>query len=172
MLNINDLWIGDKVTVLDGNKIGIFEGIEKGQAKIKIDNKMHLFTSDKLAVYTEAVNQMPIITFENEVNFDAPKKTKTSQKKFVYEIDLHMEKLNPSFTATTAQTVLDYQLQACEDFIRESISNKLTRCTIIHGKGEGKLRELVHSMLGSYREANMKILTNRDGATEVWFSYV
>ncbi|MBK7007207.1 MAG: Smr/MutS family protein [Saprospiraceae bacterium] len=42
---------------------------------------------------------------------------------------------------------------------------------IIHGKGEGVLRNLVHQMLDSYSEVQWKMLINQGGATEVVFYY-
>jgi dsDNA-specific endonuclease/ATPase MutS2 len=169
MVNLNELWIGDRVVVTKDNQMGVFEGATNGKAKIKIENKVLTFLPEDLSMYVEAVH-MPIITFENEKPLSAIPKSKL--KKVRREIDLHIEKLNPSFTATLAETVLDHQLKACEEFIKEAIDNRLHRCTIIHGKGEGKLRELVHTMLSSFFEVKMKILTNKDGATEVWLAYL
>jgi dsDNA-specific endonuclease/ATPase MutS2 len=169
MINLKDLWIGDKVRVAKINKTGTFEGINEGLAKIKIEGKIFFFPAMDIEEFIEA-ESMPIITFENEPTLN--KGTKITKTKPKTEIDLHIEKLNPGFTSTLAENVLDHQLKACEDFIREAIDNKLYKCTIIHGKGEGKLKELVHSMLDAYIEVKMKILTNRDGATEVWLSYI
>lgn len=168
MVNLNELWIGDRVVVTKDNRQGIFEGIVNGQAKVKIANKILIFSAEELSNYVEEVG-MPVITFDHEKPLTSTPKAKA--KKTRTEIDLHIEKLNPGFTATLAETVLDHQLKACEEFIKEAIDNRLHRCTIIHGKGEGKLRELVHTMLSSYFEVKMKILTNKDGATEVWLAY-
>ncbi len=168
MINLNELWIGDKVKMIKSNSIGIFEGIVNDKAKIRLDKISHLVSPLELEHYIEQVS-MPEISFENEPPLN--KVVKSLKTKVKTEIDLHIEKLNPNFKATIAESVLDYQLKACEDFIREAIDRRLYKCTIIHGKGEGKLRELVHTLLSSYVEVKMQILTNRDGATEVWLAY-
>ncbi len=169
MVNLKNLWIGEKVRLLKSNDIGTFEGIFEGKAKIRIQDKFDLFTEEEIELYT-VTSEMPDITFENELPLVSVKKSLKEKAKT--EIDLHIEKLNPDFKASINETVLDYQLRVCEEFIRQAIDNKLYKCTIIHGKGEGKLRDLVHSMLSSYIEVKMKILTNREGATEVWLAYI
>jgi dsDNA-specific endonuclease/ATPase MutS2 len=70
-----------------------------------------------------------------------------------------------------SEHALDFQLRMCEDFIKNAILHRKYKITIIHGKGEGKLRDLVHSLLNSFPEAKMKFLTNQEGATEVLLSY-
>jgi hypothetical protein len=166
-MNIKDLWIGDLVNVLDLNKIGTFEGMSGDKVKIKIENSTMVFAADRLGPYLPK-EVMPELIFNDEKLIT---KSEKKQKTFTREIDLHIEKLNPAFMTTVAENVLDYQLKSCEQFIKDAIENKLYKVTIIHGKGEGKLRELVHSMLSSFIEVKMKILTNKDGATEVWLSY-
>ena len=52
-----------------------------------------------------------------------------------------------------------------------AIDKKVTNIIIIHGKGEGVLRNLVHQMLDSYSEVQWKMLINQGGATEVVFYY-
>ena len=72
-----------------------------------------------------------------------------------------MEDENPS-------RILSFQLEKAKSFIEDSISKKLPRILIIHGKGEGVLKiEIIHLLKG-YTQIKFIIPKNIDGASEVW----
>ncbi len=168
VMNLKDLWIGDLVMINPLGLHGKFDGTTKdGKAIIMANGKKHLVEAKDLSPYTEA--QKPI-----EITFNDSVATKTSSnhiKQYKKEIDLHIEKLNPDFVNSKSETVVDYQIRMAQDFIQQSISHKIYKITIIHGKGEGRLREYIHQLLNSYKEVKMKFPVNQDGATEVWFEY-
>jgi hypothetical protein len=170
MIDVKNLWIGDLILVTKTNQIGKFEGLDQlGNIKLRYDKMIHHHSPVELDIYI-APTPSPDLLFEDE---EVSKPSQSIRKAMgeLRQIDLHIEKLNPDFKNSPAQTVLDYQIQKAEEFIKSAISKKYYKVTIIHGKGEGKLMNYVHSMLDGYVEVKMKVTINQDGATEVWLSY-
>lgn len=167
--NLDELWIGDKVRYAKDGRIGSYLGKStNGTAKIK-------YGKEEMAVHP---SELDLIKEEDETAFDMmdwleephtvpPKKSKNVT--FSTEIDLHFDDTKRG--ALTPQQVLDHQLEACKKHIETAISKKVNRIVIIHGKGEGVLRHLVHQLLENYREVQWKMIINQGGATEVIFYY-
>lgn len=171
MLNINELWIGDKVIITESNLVGTFEGINKnGKAEIKVDGKINLFSGADLKEYREEVESFEFEFLDEEIN-QAPK-IKNYKSKLKSEIDLHIQILSPENTNSHPATIIEIQIEALQKFIQDSIAKSARTVTIIHGKGEGKLKEYVHQYLDSIPQTKWKVLTNKNGATEVWFEYL
>ena len=123
-LNLDELWIGERVRLTKNGQRGRFEGITADGKAVKLFNK---------------------------------------------EVDLHFDETVSR--AITSDQVLDWQLNRCRKHIETAIDKKVNTIIIIHGKGEGVLRNLVHQMLDSYSEVQWKMLINQGGATEVVFYY-
>ncbi|MFM2392886.1 MAG: hypothetical protein RLZZ546_868 [Bacteroidota bacterium] len=164
-INLKNLWIGDKVKIIDLDKIGVFEGLTKDNlAQIKCEGKVIICSEENVSMYLESEPEFEL-TFDDHIPL---KKSLVSKKtKFNPSLDLHIEKLNPDLINADPGVIVDFQLQKCKVFIEEAISLKMYKITIIHGKGEGRLKEYVHQMLSSYHEVKFMVLTNKDGATEV-----
>ena len=166
-VDVKNLWIGDKVKMEDG-EMAFFEGnIKDGKASVRKGKIKLEVNIESLYVYTEAEEVMEII-FHDEVK-EKKIKSKPAKGKFQPEIDLHIEKLDAHYRNADAASILEIQLKACQNHIEHALETKAPRITIIHGKGEGKLRDYVHAMLNGYHQVRWKILVNKDGATEVWF---
>jgi len=165
-LNLDDLWIGDPVLIRSTNEKGIFTGKTKaGKAIIKVEALTKEVEPENLAeTNEEAIN--PLSKIKATENFDAVDVNKMAN--FKNEIDLHLEKLSPGKTSSQFINVLDFQLSKCRYFIQQAIANKAARITIIHGKGEGKLKQAVEFLLLEFDEVSVKSATNDGGAIEVW----
>jgi dsDNA-specific endonuclease/ATPase MutS2 len=167
-MNLKDLWIGDKLTIEGHEGVGTFVGLNKdGTAIVKINNKIIAVHEAVLCLFVPQEDEL-ILTFENEEKIKSAK-SKPFVPKSNWELDLHIEKLNPDLVRADAATILEFQLASCQKYIEDAISRKASKVTIIHGKGEGKLKDYVHSLLSGYSAVKWKILMNKDGATEVWF---
>jgi hypothetical protein len=168
MVDKSSLWIGDQLRITTLNIVGTYEGEDNlGCLKVKYLGKIHYHSPAEVELHT-GVEEPQAISFDDIIDPNKDKAKKLSSHK---EIDLHIEKLNHNFRNSPAETVLDYQLKAAEEFLQNAIQKKYFKIFIIHGKGEGKLKTLVHNMLDSYVEVKMKVTMNQDGATEVWLSY-
>ena len=88
-------------------------------------------------------------------------------------VDLHIEKLTDSWKHLTNYEILEMQLKAFEKYYGLALSHYQTTLTVIHGIGEGKLKDEIHHLLKT--KAEVKSFVNRYsqlygyGATEIFF---
>ncbi|MEZ4986960.1 MAG: Smr/MutS family protein [Saprospiraceae bacterium] len=92
---------------------------------------------------------------------------------FSTEIDLHIECLVDDPSAYPTNKILALQLRHFEDYMDRAIRLGVDRVFIIHGLGEGKLRQAIHNRLRemeavkSFENAYHPLYGH--GATEVLF---
>lgn len=97
------------------------------------------------------------------------RKSATSAKKALYEIDLHAEKLFKD--GFIPQEKLPAQISALENHIALASKKRIRNLTVIHGKGDSVLIKEVHrilkrhAMVKSFRQEND--LPSLGGATRV-----
>lgn len=164
------LWIGDRVKWKNSSKSGLFHGIQDAdKAKIMVDGKMMITSASEIEIVKEPEETGFELQDWLEEDHSKAKVSKTKIIAFQTEIDLHFNREHKS--TLTPDQVLDWQLSKCREHIETAISKRLNRIIIIHGKGEGILRQLVHQMLDGYREVQWKVAVNQGGATEVIFYY-
>lgn len=172
-MNLDELWIGDKVQIIKSGKRGLFEGVNKaGKARVNVNNKILLVQSDNITIQKETELEIdPSIDDIQSYNNNPTKHSNAPQRKFTSEIDLHINKLNPDIANEHAQLILDHQLVMCRAFISDAISRKKNVVTVVHGKGKGVLKEEVLHLLKEYSAVRFAIEVNDGGAQEVWFRY-
>lgn len=165
-LNLDDLWIGDPVLIRSTNENGIFSGLsDSGKAIIKVEEVSKEIEASNLE---EAIPEIENPLAKIKVDENEQSVNIETVANFINEIDLHLEKLSPGKTSSQFISVLDFQLSKCRYFIQQAIANKAARITIIHGKGEGKLKQAVEFLLLEFDEVSIKSVTNDGGAIEVW----
>lgn len=90
-------------------------------------------------------------------------------------IDLHIEKLTDSWTQLSNYEILTMQLNNFEKFYDLAVAHRQPDMVVIHGIGEGRLRDEIHDRLRLKRE--VKSFVNQFhhlygfGATEIYFNY-
>ena len=88
-----------------------------------------------------------------------------------WEVDLHIEHLVDNQRNMTNYEIVQIQIRHCNFTIEKAIKNNLRKLVIIHGKGEGVLKEEVRKLLKKYPveviDADYRIYGL--GATEVRF---
>lgn len=90
-------------------------------------------------------------------------------------VDLHIEKLSDNWKHLSNYEILSLQLKTFEKFYQLSIAHHQPSLTIIHGVGEGVLRDEIHDKLRLKKE--VKSFVNQYhpnygyGATEIYFQY-
>jgi hypothetical protein len=88
-------------------------------------------------------------------------------------VDLHIEKLTDSWKHMSNFEILTMQLKAFEKYYDLAVAHHQKELTIIHGVGEGKLKDEIHDILKLKRE--VKSFVNQYtgaygyGATEIYF---
>ena len=82
------------------------------------------------------------------------------------KIDLHIELLRPNYKALDKSEIIQIQLNECYNTIEKALNSNITKIVIIHGIGEGVLKNEVHDILTNY---NLRFYLTKDGgATEVY----
>lgn len=83
-----------------------------------------------------------------------PNNARSTQKNKGYEhyylpdvIDIHIEKLVPHAKGMNSAAILQLQLKHAMDALDQAFAARKDRLTIIHGVGEGVLKERLHAML-------------------------
>ncbi len=90
-------------------------------------------------------------------------------------VDLHIEKLTDSWKHLSNFEILSMQLKAFEKYYELAVVHHQPLLTIIHGVGEGKLRNEIHDILKLKKEVSSFINQYSNqygyGATEIYFEY-
>ncbi|MFZ1749602.1 MAG: Smr/MutS family protein [Saprospiraceae bacterium] len=168
-MNINDLWIGDRVTIKSSGREGVFVGIhQQGKARIKVNDKILLIQPHNLELISEKEYFFDIDQYLKED--EAPKKptARATKGNIGHSIDLHIEVLAPHMTHDKPAFILEYQLKMSQEFIRESIARKSSHITIIHGKGQGVLKTAIEHQLSLVDQVKITFSKHGGGAIEVW----
>jgi len=90
-------------------------------------------------------------------------------------VDLHIEKITDRWKHLSNFEILSAQLKEFDKFYDLAVAHYQPSLTVIHGVGEGKLKEEIHAVLRSKRE--VKSFVNQYtplygyGATEIYFQY-
>ena len=90
-------------------------------------------------------------------------------------IDLHIEKLSDDWKHLSNYEILSLQLKTFEKYYDLAVTHIQPSLTVIHGVGEGKLRDEIHDILRLKKE--VKSFVNQYhplygyGATEIFFQY-
>lgn len=144
-----------------GEEVGFLN--EKGQGKIIAvlsSNKYLLLDSDgfERTVFAYDLIKIHRVDMSKEVltlsvkkedfpKLKRPKVTKTLTKENVPEKDLHIEELLETHRGMTNSEILEVQMKHLKEFFGNMVAKRISRFVIIHGVGEGVLRQEVHSFL-------------------------
>lgn len=174
--------VGDKVEAIDDN----FEGVV-----VAVKNQMILVETEDGFEYTYKPSEIILIKNadildQNTISYsqieevkkekEEPKrrgsplfKTKDKEKaKFI--VDLHSHEISDTTRGMTAYDILNLQLATAKHKIEFAIKKRINKIVLIHGVGEGVLKQEIHTLLRRYNniefyDADFK--TYGIGATEV-----
>ena len=169
-----------------GNTVSFLNEIGKGKVVKLLNNQQVLILREDGFEDVYRIAELIVVSKEthSEASFKhIPKnhKEETSVKKIskrhkknngiVWEIDLHIERLVENHRNLSNYEIVQIQIRHCEFTIEKAIKNNVSRLVVIHGKGEGVLKEEVRQLLKKYKvEAKDADYRNYGfGATEVRF---
>jgi len=178
--------IGDKVSVIHEQISGTISSIkgkrltiidEHGFSRDFMDKEVVLLKSEREYKLTDEIIERVISEQLQEKNTKLkPKKgvAKVHQQQESFEIDLHIEKLIDDNYYT--EDTLTIQMRYCRIFMERALRLKVKKAMVIHGKGEGVLKQEIHKYL-EHLENRKHIgidykVVNQGGATEVYFKVV
>lgn len=166
-MNLDDLWIGDKVFLKSKEENGLYEGrADANQVWVKFNNeKLKVPIADLApAKYKKHNHKKVEIEVHTDDDYDPNEKAN-----FNSTIDLHMHILAPERKPNPYIPVIEFQKQQCRNFIEKAFNLNIDRVEIIHGKGEGKLKAAVKLLLMDFSEVNLVNEISDGGALEIWF---
>lgn len=157
---------GLKVT---GKKI--FKRVEELQLKNEASFSYELFTVYPDKMIEDSVDLSSLGTAGFRVYDAAKGKNYLPPARSV--IDIHIEKITDSYKHLNNFEILTMQLNEFEKYYELAVLHHLKEFTVIHGVGEGKLKEEIHEILKLKKE--VKSFVNQYhhlygyGATEIYF---
>ena len=149
----------------------LFRKIEETQLKNEPSFAYELFTSYPDKTDEEKVDLSSLGNSGYRV-YDASK-TRQNLPPARSVVDLHIEKLTDSWKHLTNFEILTLQLNEFEKYYELAVAHRQQQLIIIHGVGEGKLRDEIHESLKL--KAEVKSFVNQFhplygyGATEIYF---
>jgi dsDNA-specific endonuclease/ATPase MutS2 len=170
-----DFWVGDNVTLLKSNRIGIILKIEKGgKILVKVDQSKIWTSANNLNVIVEEEKDKfkEIDEWLADVDTSPTKNKLNPTKKFNANIiDLHIEKLDTTGKIILEANILDYQMTCFINWLDERHRKRAVTLTAIHGKGTGTLKNTIESYLKNDNRIALVNSINNDGALEIWLKY-
>lgn len=169
-----------------GNSVSFLNEVGKGKVVKMLNNHQALILRDD--GFEDVYNLKELIATTVETHTEAAfkhipvhnkeessiKKTSKRHKKnngIVWEVDLHIEHLVDNHRNLSNYEIVQIQIRHCEFTIEKAIKNNVSRLVVIHGKGEGVLKEEVRQLLKKYpveaKDADYRIYGL--GATEARF---
>jgi len=150
---ITDFKIGDKVRLVDEDGEGLIKAIKDSKIWVEIDGFEMPFTASQVVkiefddlIADASVKMSPKdreMAKQSRQKLDDLGQTEHS----VYELDLHIEELLDRHDRMSNAEILNYQMSKCRAFVREAIDKRYPKVVLIHGVGEGVLKDEIHHWL-------------------------
>ena len=151
----------------------LFTKIEEIKKKNEATFSYRLFESYPDKLFEDKVD-LGILAAKGHKVYDASKARQHIESSRSV-VDLHIEKLSNDWKHLSNYEILSIQLKAFEKYYDLAIAHYQPSLIVIHGVGEGKLRDEIHDILRLKRE--VKSFVNQYdprfgyGATEIFFQY-
>ena len=175
--------IGDKVSVLDEDLIGIIKSIEGTNITIETSDGFDMIFNASELIFSHTTSELKYDAFKNLSEGDIIKEKSTYKKKkdksfkpkkqaqAAMEVDLHIEKLIDSTKGMTNFDLLNLQMDTAKRQLEFAIRKRIQRVVFIHGVGEGVLKMELESLFRRYDNVRYSEANPRKyglGATEVY----
>lgn len=153
--------VGDKVAVLNDTISGVVIRVQQRKCVIEDQDGF-----ERIYPFTNLVICKPSVDYKlsdretekqilNKINSIISKGrvqlptsvNKTNYQQESLEIDLHIEELVEDHSYMSNFDILQRQMQTCRMFIERAIRLKAKKAVLIHGKGEGVLKNEIYTYL-------------------------
>ncbi len=129
--------------------------------KSLIINVFQMDENQKEETYSPKMDLSKIL-FQKQNYSDTPKRSKphaNNNPAFEMEIDLHIEELMDNYSGMSNAEIIQIQLKQFQKALDKAINEHYRKLVVIHGVGNGRLKQEVRSILSSYN--NLRV---HDGA--------
>lgn len=177
----NTLQVGNTVEVLDENLRGVITKIQDDTAFVEIQGFEQPFDIKNL-VKIQGEISFSYREYDNLVGdkdlikgYKTPHRRIKEARMHTKEIDLHIEKLLPpqKYNQMFPLEILEYQKETTRREVEAAIAAGVQKLVIIHGVGDGILKDEVEHILYRYnriRISNGDFTQYGDGATTAYIS--
>lgn len=170
--------IGDQVSAIDDDISGVVIALENNNVVVETTDGFEMrFLAKELVVITESqidLIKKTSVSKKDKEEFNSKKSTpkpfKTKRNEFVFEVDLHIEKLVNSKKGMSNYDILNLQMETAKRQLDFAISKRFPKVIFIHGVGEGVLKAELDFLLNRYPNiqfSDANYTTYGMGATEV-----
>lgn len=173
----NKIKIGDMVYFLDAKGGGKVLSINKKEVLVLTDEGFEETHSIATIFKRNNQNNKRLINafVPNNIKKQSVKTKDKSifknKSQLVWEIDVHIENIVEHFYHLSNYEIINLQLEVCEEIILKAQRMKIRKLIIIHGKGQGVLRNEIHQMLYSFNLdfKDADYMRYSGGATDIFF---
>lgn len=164
--------IGDRIEVIDDNLEGTISKINKDKILVKFDDgfEQEFFSNDIILSQRMDFNNSPIIGYPKEQTLHKTIKAKPKKGNYTPELDLHIHELIDDARRLSNFEILNIQLARAKNFIDWAVSKRFKKIILIHGVGQGVLKEELKTLLRRYENLEYHDANYQNyglGATEV-----
>jgi len=144
---------GDRVEVIDDNETGTVSNVDGEQITVEFEDG---FTQEFQP--GELIHSKPLefdyasisIAHIDKNPTSKTQKTKNSKTNYVPELDLHIHELIDDASRLSNFEILNIQLSRAKGFLEWAISKQFKKIILIHGVGQGVLKEELKTLLRRY----------------------
>ena len=127
---------------------------------VSIDNLV------KVVSGSDKINSYGTFFFSKDSEVPLRKPQKNQKRRNTLKVDLHIELLSDNYHYLDNFEIVQIQINECYKSIEKALSSDIYKLEIVHGIGEGVLRNEVHAILRKY---NLRFYLSKDGgATEIF----
>lgn len=169
MVDPDELWIGDWLMIKSTGLKGQFHGRDE-LGNVIIKTKDH----NKIIALSSDIEKIPDVQDVLVEMINSPIRERERETEFVDDfgdtLDLHYEELTQLFPHLSGSK-LEFQLAICTRFIKSAIHSRLPNIQIIHGRGQGILKNEVERLLKQYGEITIISSNPNLASVDAWMNY-
>lgn len=176
--------IGDKIQVLDDAFEGVVRQINGDELQVETpDGFLMPYNLREVIKVSNQEISLRDVRFNSENIRESKSDNEVPRKAIVTrvkgeipppEYDLHIEKLHKNHKALQAYDIILLQLDTAQYQIEQAIKKRKPKIVLIHGVGDGRLREELEYMVRRYEQASFRDANYQkygQGAIEISFNY-
>ncbi|MBK6815115.1 MAG: Smr/MutS family protein [Saprospiraceae bacterium] len=169
MIKADELWVGDWLRVMASGQRGRFEKQDPGGKMVlrMKDDRLISFNSEELEISQDEDIPESIEYKRSSEDAYIPDSGGITEYLFTDTIDLHYELLRNLFSHDQG-SILDFQKDICERFLEHAVDKGLPHIRIIHGVGQGILKQEVEYLLSLYPEVTLVSSNPNLASIDVW----
>lgn len=159
---MNRFQVGNQISILNEALKGEIIQIEHQRANVLLEDGFNEWYPISQLIHVSNINI-------EDISLKDPATHVEVRKEKIHEVDLHIENLTVHFKSIEPQKILNYQISSFYDEYTYARGNSYDSMIVIHGKGQGILRDTILKFVyekgihyeklqhGKYKNAALKL---------------